>query len=189
MCYDLFLMSKLKSGELRFPWDLWNKKHYANEIRVLEGSDTSCKALSKQNPLYKHCPYIDNDGILRAKGRIDEAPSVSHNTKRPVLLPKEHYVVNLILQDLHEKYFHGNNETVVNEIRQEFVIPRLRTVLKTLVKKCQWCKIKKAKPEYPQMASRPVERLSSFCRPFTFVGVDYFGPLTVTIGRRQVHSK
>lgn len=38
----------------------------------------------------------------------------------------------------------------------------------------------------PQMSSLPPARLASFERPFTFVGIDYFGPLYVTVGRRKV---
>ncbi|GBP02976.1 hypothetical protein EVAR_69127_1 [Eumeta japonica] len=37
----------------------------------------------------------------------------------------------------------------------------------------------------PQMASLPPARLASFERPFTFTGIDYFGPLYVSVGRRK----
>ena len=35
------------------------------------------------------------------------------------------------------------------------------------------------------MAVLPAARLGAFQRPFTFVGIDYFGPLTVSVGRRR----
>lgn len=31
----------------------------------------------------------------------------------------------------------------------------------------------------------PSARLTTFTRPFTFVGVDFFGPISVAVGRRQ----
>lgn len=31
----------------------------------------------------------------------------------------------------------------------------------------------------------PVDRLTAFMRPFTFTGVDYFGPYQVSVGRRR----
>ncbi|XP_058456375.1 uncharacterized protein LOC131433794 [Malaya genurostris] len=35
------------------------------------------------------------------------------------------------------------------------------------------------------MADLPPARLAAFTRPFSFVGIDYFGPFTVSIGRRS----
>ena len=46
------------------------------------------------------------------------------------------------------------------------------------------CKIAKAQPVNPLMASLPEDRLTPYNRPFTFTGLDYFGPVMVTIGRR-----
>ncbi|KXJ67780.1 hypothetical protein RP20_CCG012659 [Aedes albopictus] len=34
------------------------------------------------------------------------------------------------------------------------------------------------------MSDLPQQRLAAFARPFTFMGVDYFGPMLVTVGRR-----
>ncbi|XP_055590478.1 uncharacterized protein LOC129742585 [Uranotaenia lowii] len=36
------------------------------------------------------------------------------------------------------------------------------------------------------MAALPAARLQAFTRPFTYIGLDYFGPLTVRIGRSTV---
>ncbi|GBP13229.1 hypothetical protein EVAR_65810_1 [Eumeta japonica] len=35
------------------------------------------------------------------------------------------------------------------------------------------------------MATLPAARLASFERPFTYVGIDFFGPLYVIVGRRR----
>ncbi|XP_055591482.1 uncharacterized protein LOC129743472 [Uranotaenia lowii] len=48
------------------------------------------------------------------------------------------------------------------------------------------CKIKKAVPKAPMMAPLPKVRLTPFIKPFTHVGIDYFGPLMVKQGRSLV---
>ncbi|XP_055623474.1 uncharacterized protein LOC129766901 [Toxorhynchites rutilus septentrionalis] len=72
---------------------------------------------------------------------------------------------------------------VVNEIRQRFEIPKLRSIVEKIAKNCVPCRIFKAAPNPPPMASLPAVRLTSFVRPFSFVGLDYFGPVFVIVGR------
>lgn len=50
---------------------------------------------------------------------------------------------------------------------------------------CPVCRINKAAPVTPIMGPLPMDRLEPFVRPFTYTGLDYFGPIAVTIGRRQ----
>ncbi|XP_068149504.1 uncharacterized protein [Drosophila tropicalis] len=40
-------------------------------------------------------------------------------------------------------------------------------------------------PVPPQMALLPIARLAAYQRPFTYVGIDYFGPFLVAVGRRS----
>lgn len=47
------------------------------------------------------------------------------------------------------------------------------------------CKIKNVVPVIPQMANFPRARLSSFQSPFTFTGLDFFGPMFVVVNRHK----
>lgn len=117
------------------------------------------------------------------RGRIDAA-NVMADTKQPIILPRNHHVTHLIVDSYHLKYHHINHETVLNELRQKYVIPRLRQLLKFVRTRCRKCRNRTATPQAPEMAALPAARLASHTRPFTFVGVDYFGPMTVALGRR-----
>ncbi|XP_062702256.1 uncharacterized protein LOC134285477 [Aedes albopictus] len=139
--------------------------------------------LPKTSSLFQLTPTIDECGVLRIDGRIGAATYTPFDTRFPVILSKKHPVTKLIVEDFHRTFLHGNSETVVNEIRQYYHVSRLRTVVKQVAATCQWCKVKKATPKVPRMAPLPVARLSSFTRPFTHIGIDFFGPLLVKVGR------
>lgn len=64
-------------------------------------------------------------------------------------------------------------------------MPRLGTIYKKVIRKCQMCKVNKALPISPQMARLPRTRISPYVAPFTFTGVDYFGPIFVAVNRHK----
>ncbi|XP_055619052.1 uncharacterized protein LOC129764216 [Toxorhynchites rutilus septentrionalis] len=142
--------------------------------------------LAKSSNLYQNSPTVDEYGVLRIDGRIGAASHIRFDTRYPVILPRKHFVTELIVDHFHRAFGHAYFETVVNEIRQFYHISRLRTVVKQIAAACQWCKLMKAKPTVPRMAPLPVARLASFTRPFTHTGIDLFGPLFVKVGRSAV---
>jgi transposase InsO family protein len=94
-------------------------------------------------------------------------------------------VTFLIVRYYHDRYAHQNNELVLNEVRQKFWIPDLRVVLKKVRNSCQFCKNYNAKPSPPEMGNLPSVRLTPYVRPFVFTGLDYFGPVEVSVGRHR----
>lgn len=164
--------------------DLYRRAQFDDfHDEVVALTRNSCQ-LDRRSAIRTLSPYMDQNGVLRVNGRIDafNGPTA---LKRPVILPRNHAVTIKVLQHYHAKYHHINNETVVNELRQKYAIPRLRQALKKARSSCQHCKIQRARAAEPMMSPLPRHRLAAFTRPFTFVGVDCFGPLTVTVGRRN----
>ncbi|XP_050072670.1 uncharacterized protein LOC126560760 [Anopheles maculipalpis] len=168
---------------------LWKQTQwtfYSEEIRVLStqnGDEVPRGTVAKQSRIYKLLPFLDEEGVLRMRGRIGEAAEVPYSAKYPVILPGNSKLAELIVERYHRVYRHANNETVVNEVRQQFQIPRLRALVAKTVRNCVFCAIRRALPQVPPMAPLPKERLAPFVRAFTFVGLDYFGPVLVKRGR------
>lgn len=54
-----------------------------------------------------------------------------------------------------------------------------------MVRNCQKCAVQRAKPHNPQMAAHPKCRLAAYQTPFTYTGMDFFGPIDVKVGRRN----
>ncbi|XP_062713510.1 uncharacterized protein LOC134290392 [Aedes albopictus] len=155
---------------------------YPDELALLSNQATMTKA----SPLYTLTPFLDDHGVVRMGSRIEAAPEASYSAKYPIILSKHHPTTALLTEGFHRRYLHGNNETVHNEMRQQYYISGLRALIRKTSRGCQVCKIKKAIPQPPIMAPLPRVRLTPFVRAFTYVGVDYFGPLEVKVGRSIV---
>ncbi|XP_055525183.1 uncharacterized protein LOC129718425 [Wyeomyia smithii] len=79
---------------------------------------------------------------------------------------------------------HQKFNTMIAAIQQKFHIIRVKEALKKVIRKCQHCMNERAKPYAPRMAAFHENRVQPYNKPFTYTGVDYFGPYTVSIGRR-----
>lgn len=156
---------------------------YPDEVTLLTRSTTETRMVEKSSPLFKLSPFADENGVIRLDGRIKHAPTLPEDTKFPVILPKDHAITILILDFYHRRYLHGNKNTVLNEVKQRYYVPRMRSVVDRTIKQCVWCKVYKSIPTTPRMAALPAVRLTPNFRPFSFVGVDYFGPILVKVGR------
>ncbi|XP_055527269.1 uncharacterized protein LOC129719878 [Wyeomyia smithii] len=143
------------------------------------------KTFGKDSSIYKLVPILDEKGVLRVQGRIGAA-KVSYDVRHPIILPRKHQITELLVDRYHRDYHHGNAETVTNEIRQLYTIPRLRIVVKKVFRDCQLCKVRRAKPMVPLMAPLPKARLAHHEKAFRYTGVDYFGPQMVKMGRSNV---
>jgi hypothetical protein len=63
------------------------------------------------------------------------------------------------------------------KIRERFWIPNLRTLVKTLIHKCNICKQFRIKQLKPPATSELPEFRAEFTTPFAATGVDFAGPL------------
>ncbi|XP_063824599.1 uncharacterized protein LOC135074234 [Ostrinia nubilalis] len=141
--------------------------------------------IPRQSKLKKLHVVLGEDGLLRLSGRVGAITGVPDAMNFPIILDGTHQAVRLLIEHEHRRLAHGNNETVVNELRQEFFILNLRSTVRSVGHRCQFCRIRKATAVIPPMGNLPASRLTHHCRPFTCVGLDYFGPVQVTIGRRH----
>ncbi|XP_062537780.1 uncharacterized protein LOC134206099 [Armigeres subalbatus] len=179
---------ELKSAENEI-WKLAQKECYSQEVEILSKTKGSCSGqhptVGKASVIYKVWPYADEHGVLRMRSRVGAAEYASFKAKYPVILPGKHRITFLLV-DWYHRQRHSNRETIVNEMRQRFEISKLRSVIRKVADTCTVCRITKAKPYPPVMAPLPKCRTTPFLKPFTSVGLDYFGPVFVRVGRSQV---
>ncbi|XP_045460694.1 uncharacterized protein LOC123671074 [Harmonia axyridis] len=154
---------------------------FREEIRSLKNK----KPVDKTSRLYKLSPMLDSEGIVRINGRIGESEDICYETKFPIILDRKHYFTRLLILHYHKRASHQGQELVLNELRQKFWILQARAAVRSAWNSCYRCRNFRAKPIVPEMSPLPKCRVSAFVRPFTFTGMDYFGPMNVTIGRRH----
>ncbi|XP_043661598.1 uncharacterized protein LOC122625575 [Drosophila teissieri] len=130
-------------------------------------------------------PYLDEDGILRAYGRIDAALCIPYSARRPVLLSHRHSLTELIVRDFHARMKHQNVDATIAEIRTKFWVTKMRRVMRGVISSCNECKLQRARPMPPIMGPHPEDRLDAGGWPFKYTGLDYFGPLLVTVSRHK----
>ena len=73
--------------------------------------------------------YID-EGILRSKGRIDQA---NLSARRPVLLPNDERFTQLLKEKVHEPRFHNGVSWCLSQIRYKYWIPQGRATVRSIL--------------------------------------------------------
>jgi transposase len=108
---------------------------------------------------------------------------LSHDAAHPVILSNKGPFTQLIIDEAHERVHHAKTERTLSEVLSKFWVIKGRRTVRAFVERCSICRRESSRPVQPLMAALPADRLRPFLPPFTHVGVDYFGPLFVVVGR------
>ena len=158
---------------------LLQREQFGEEMKSLKAE----KEIPKVSKILQFSPFLDEEGLIRAKGRIGKS-QLDFNAKHPILLHWKHYAVELFLRNEHKDNQHEGTEHVRNIVQQKIWILGMRNALRSIKNRCVTCRKGRAQTIAPVMADLPEERLDA-STAFTNVGVDYFGPFIVKIGRRN----
>ncbi|XP_013390867.1 uncharacterized protein LOC106159196 [Lingula anatina] len=146
------------------------RENFSEEIAcVLEK-----QSVSKKSPLFKLSPFIDGDGLLRVKGRL-QFSHLSYEAKHPIILPKGHFSL-LLIRHLHNTLKHAGVNSLLVRLRDEYWITGARRMCKRVKRECITCQRLDT-----AVSSQPVPPLPSMrvntAPPFSVSGLDHGGPL------------
>ena len=125
------------------------------------------------------------DGILRVGGRLERA-SVSYNARHLVILPRFSPLSALSVREAHKAVGHLGKNSVLAHLRKEYWIIGANSLINQVVSSCVVCRKYKAQRMNQKMADLPEEHVVPTEKPFTHVGMDYFGQFEVKRGRKNI---
>ena len=139
----------------------------------------------KSSTLFRFDPFLYKDGLIRVGGRLGNSLEFAEDFKHPVILPKKSFIVELIVRDAHKKVAHAGRGITLIKLRSRYWIVNANSVVRHLISKCVVCRRLRGTTGEQKMADLPEERITSGL-PFTYCGVDLFGPFQIKQGSKEV---
>ncbi|KAA8592103.1 hypothetical protein FQN60_017558, partial [Etheostoma spectabile] len=133
--------------------------------------------------LYQLDPFLQ-DGVMRVGGRLRRA-SAPLDLRHPIILPRDGVVTRLVLAYYHKKTHHQGRGQTLNELRANgyWIIGGSKAVAQH-IRQCVPCRRARRPAEEQRMADLPPDRVDP-SPPFTYCGMDCFGPFYTKQGRKE----
>ena len=163
------------------------RKAFGEDIERIKRSGK----VSRLSVLEKLSPIIDGEGILRVGGRLNQA-DLANEERHPIILPKSSHVSSLLIRHYHERVQHQGRVLTHGALRRSghWILGGKR-LINSIIEKCVKCKKLRGQCQIQKMADLPVDRISP-APPFSYVGLDVFGPWQICARRTRgglAHSK
>lgn len=166
----------LSTDELEFAKftiiSMYQEKYFHDDLCALKEKHE----LTKKSRLHGLYPFMDNAGVLRVGGRLQNS-DFSYNKKHPIIIPYGCKLMDLIIDFAHKKTLHGGNQLTLAEIRHEYWIVGAKRAVKKYINNCVICHRFKKSDSSQLMGSLPMARTKLVPKAFTNTGVDLCGPL------------
>ncbi len=156
---------------------------YIQGMVFSEDIDNLSKGRRCSNQLKKLSPFLDQLGILRVGGRLVHS-KLAFEQKHPALLPAQHRLTDLIIQDFHEKFLHCGKQTLNYLILQHFWILSAKRAITPVTSDCLKCFRVNPPIMQPKMGDLPSFRVTQI-KPFQCSAVDFGGPFFITLTRAR----
>ena len=158
---------------------------YDKEFKLMKSSECEVRKENRHSDLRRLEPFLSADGVLCVGGRLRKAP-ISEEAKHPMIVPKDSLIAKLIVRHYHAAANHSGQEHTLALLRERFWIVNARVIVRAELKDCYQCRRRASQVCSQKMADLPADRVTPNKPPFTYVGIDYFGPFMIKQGRSLV---
>ena len=157
------------------------ESNLSQEIQYLQHH----KETPPKSKLHRLNPFLDDQGIIRVGGRLTHAPLHPH-VRHPTVLPRDSHISSLLVKHYHERVHHQGRGMTTNELRSNGIwILGCSNLVSSHIYKCTKCRKFRRGLEQQRMSDLPVDRTEP-TPPFTFCGMDCFGPFYIKEGRKEL---
>ena len=136
-----------------------------------------CERVTGKSILINFDPFLDEQGLLRATGRIQQSEDTPYGTKHPILLPARHPVTRRLVHSVHLTNQHAGAKWVLGILRRQYWVLKGKKTIEHYLNTCVRCKRRKGTFQQPKIAPLPAQRLAATEPPFTHATLDHFGPI------------
>ncbi|GFS96704.1 hypothetical protein TNCV_4754111 [Trichonephila clavipes] len=148
--------------------------YFQEEIRSIKKQIS----LPPKSPLRSLHPFIDEHGLVRVGGRLQNS-QLRFNSKHPIILPSHHSISELLIKEQHIAHLHAGPPLLAHILRQSHWIVGSRKLINKCIRKCLKCnKFKTSTTTLQLMGNLPKHRVT-LERPFFNCGIDYAGPVLI----------
>ena len=148
------------------------------EQRWIVAAQLDLKQQGNYKQLVSELRLDDSNKIIVCRGRLEHS-DLSVDARAPIILPREHRLTRLIIEQCHNRVLHSGLRATLAELRAKYWVPRGRQVVKNIIGSCVTCKKLIGRPYgAPAEAALPEFRVKE-SPPFSKIGVDFAGPLYV----------
>ena len=163
---------------------LVQKRSFPGEMESLEKGNE----VKSSSSILRLKPISKDDGVMRVGGRISMAP-ISTEARNPIILPKNDHITTILIRHVHESNGHCGVEQVLAILREQFWVVKARVAIKLVLRRCIHCRKQHGSKSTQEMGDLPKVRMIPYEQPFTYTGLDYFGPYYIKRGRGRVLEK
>ncbi|XP_063994038.1 uncharacterized protein LOC135171437 [Diachasmimorpha longicaudata] len=156
---------------------------FNDELRILKQGNE----LPPKHRWLAMSPYLDAKSLIRVGGRLRNA-NIKYSEKHPLILPKNHHVVDLLIRREHLRTYHAGAQTTSYSLWRNYWILDARQRVRYLIRNCRQCIRAKPPPTDYVMGNLPAARVTE-TRPFLNVGVDYCGPFYLKEKKHRNRNK
>jgi hypothetical protein len=161
--------------EAEFYWlKIAQQESFKEDILNLQnGLSLVTKSVIKQ-----FLPFLDDKGFLRSQTRFRDDETLPDQLRTPLILPKHNQIVEKYVMHIHTLLGHTGPESTLFHLRKQFAIVGSRREVRRILHMCKNMYCNQPLKLTQQMSSLPSARTDT-AQIWSYVSVDYFGPLDV----------